>query len=64
MKTKVGTLVERLRAAKWNEAADEIEQLQTDREYLLVALKGVIAVADRKTDEFDRAHAAVARCEV
>jgi hypothetical protein len=28
---------------------------------LLEALKGVVAVADRKTDEFDRAHAAIAK---
>jgi hypothetical protein len=30
---------------------------------LLAALKGVVAVADRKTDEFDLAHAAIARAE-
>ena len=28
---------------------------------LLEALKGVVAVADRKTDEFDRARAAIAK---
>jgi hypothetical protein len=28
---------------------------------LLVALQGVVRVADRKTDEFDAAHAAVAK---
>lgn len=30
---------------------------------LLEALKGVVAVADRKTDEFDRARAAIAKAE-
>lgn len=30
---------------------------------LLAALKGVVAVADRKTDEFDAARAAIAKAE-
>jgi hypothetical protein len=30
---------------------------------LLDALKAVLSVADRKTDEFDRAHAAIAKAE-
>lgn len=31
------------------------------RRELLEALKGVVAVSDRKTDEYDRAHAAIAK---
>lgn len=56
------SLVERLRGTRWvgtafhseaTEAADAIERLRA-------ALEGVIAVADRKTDEFEKARAALA----
>lgn len=35
----------------------ENAELRAERDELIEALKGVVAVADRKTDEFDRARA-------
>lgn len=43
--------------ALYGKLADEIERLWP----LLAALKGVIAVSDRKTVEYDCAHAAIAK---
>lgn len=43
--------------------AAEITSLRDQRAEMLAALKGVLAVADRKTDEFDAARAAVAKAE-
>lgn len=40
--------------------ADQIEE-RVLRQQLLVALRAVVSVADRKTDEFDLAHAAIAK---
>jgi hypothetical protein len=41
----------------------ECARLRSINAELLAALKGVLAVADRKTDEFDAARAAIARAE-
>ena len=41
------------------EAAAEIERLEADNARLRAALRGVLRVADRKTDEFDEARAAL-----
>lgn len=43
-----------------SEEADANARLIAAAPDLLEALKGVVAVADRKTDEFDRARAAIA----
>lgn len=40
-----------------------IDNLQSQVDELVAALKGVIRVADRKTDEFDAARAAIAKAE-
>ena len=40
-----------------------IDNLQSQVDELAAALKGVIRVADRKTDEFDAARAAIAKAE-
>jgi hypothetical protein len=42
-------------------AADEIARLRRLSDDLLAALQGVVRVADRRTDEFDAAHAAIAK---
>lgn len=42
---------------------EEVEAVEAHRDALLAALKGVIRVADRKTDEFDAARAAIAKAE-
>jgi hypothetical protein len=42
-------------------AIDERDELRAEVERLRAALKGVLAEADRKTDAFDRAHAALER---
>ena len=39
---------------------DKLRQINAE---LLAALKAVVAIADRKTDEFDRARAAIAKAE-
>lgn len=41
----------------------EVETVERERAELLAALEAVVAVADRKTDVFDRAHAIIARCK-
>jgi peptidoglycan hydrolase CwlO-like protein len=41
----------------------KIDNLQSQVDELAAALKGVIRVADRKTDEFDAARAAIAKAE-
>jgi redox-sensitive bicupin YhaK (pirin superfamily) len=43
--------------------ADDVRALVAQREALLVALKGVVQVADRRTVEFDAARAAIAEAE-
>ena len=40
-----------------------IDNLQSQVDELVAALKGVIRVADRKTEEFDTARAAIAKAE-
>ena len=40
-----------------------VDNLQSQVDELVAALKGVIRVADRKTDEFDAARAAIAKAE-
>jgi hypothetical protein len=50
----------------WNSSSfpdDVAKAIAADRRETLEALKGVVAVSDRKTDEYDRAHAALARAE-
>lgn len=47
-------------------AATELRRMsavEAQRDALLEALKGVLRVADRKTDEFDAARAAIAKAE-
>ena len=55
--------VDELAAAVLEAAAVEIRRLRAQRDALLEALKGVLRVADRKTDEFDAARAAIAKAE-
>jgi hypothetical protein len=42
---------------------DVLQPLAESHRDLLAALKEVVAIADRKTDEFDRARKAIARAE-
>lgn len=51
-----------LMAAKYREMAKLALEAAAAPE-LLQALKAVVAIADRKTDEFDRARAAIAKAE-
>lgn len=44
-------------------AAEELRRLHSVNAELVEALKGVIRVADRKTDEFDAARAAIKKAE-
>jgi hypothetical protein len=44
-------------------AIDQIVRLAEEREVLLAALLGVLRVADRATDEFDAARAAIAKAQ-
>jgi hypothetical protein len=39
------------------------EAAATERDELIAALRGVVRVADRRTDEFDRARAALAKAD-
>jgi hypothetical protein len=49
---------------RWDEAMGNAERLMLAwncHDELVEALRGIIAVADRKTDEFEKAHAAIAK---
>jgi hypothetical protein len=50
-------------ATEENEIGEANAHLVAAAPDLLAALKGVVAIADRKTDEFDRARAAIAKAE-
>ena len=44
-------------------AARKVAEAVAERDELIAALRGVLKEADRRTDAFDRAHAALARAE-
>ncbi|TIT24444.1 MAG: hypothetical protein E5W70_03830 [Mesorhizobium sp.] len=51
-------------AKRCNEFNDQVIGLRCQRDDLLAALKAVVRVADRNSDEFDLARAAIAKAEV
>lgn len=56
-------MVEYLTGRDEHDAALLIETLVAQRDELAALLRGVIAVSDRKTDEYDRARAALAKVQ-